>query len=77
MSDSTTQLASTPLLVGAAGVGALLGVSTRKVWDLHQMGMLPLPIKLGARTLWRVKEMTAWVDAGCPSRERWMDAQKS
>ena len=77
MSDSTTQLASTPLLVGAAGVGQLLGISTRKVWDLHQRGMIPLPFKLGARTVWRVKEIVAWVDAGMPSRERWMDAQKS
>lgn len=62
-----------PFLIGAAGVGQRIGVSTRTVWNLHQAGTLgPLPLKLGCRTLWRDEEIRDWTRAGCPCRERWL-----
>jgi len=68
----------TALLVGAKDVAKLLGVSVRSVWNMHQTGALgPLPIRLGARTLWRTADIEAWVRLGCPNRERWTDMQES
>lgn len=66
--DPTT---TTPLLVGAKEVGALLGVSERTVRALNSSGRIPQPIHLGRRTLWAVDELRAWVAAGCPGRHRW------
>jgi predicted DNA-binding transcriptional regulator AlpA len=76
--SNTTSAPSTPLLIGAAAVGALLSVSKRQVWNMHQTGALgPLPVKLGGRTLWRTADIEAWVKLKCPNRERWMDLQES
>ncbi len=67
----------TPLLIGAAGLAKLLGVSTRSVWNMHASGTLgPLPVRLGARTLWRVSEIQMWTEAGCPMRDRWLDRKR-
>jgi predicted DNA-binding transcriptional regulator AlpA len=78
MTKNRTILApQAPLLIGAAAVGQLLGVSTRQVWSMHASATLgPLPVKLGGRTLWRTAELTAWTEAGCPIRDRWLDLQK-
>jgi len=66
-----------PLLIPAGGVARLLSVSLRQVWSMHQIGTLgPLPVKLGARTLWKDAELREWVEADCPHRERWLDLKK-
>jgi excisionase family DNA binding protein len=60
-----------PLLVDAQGVAAMLGIGRTHLYALNSSGRLPLPIRLGRRTLWRRDELTAWVAAGCPARDRW------
>ena len=47
------------------------GVSRATWWKLHSQGRIPLPVRLGRRTLWRRRELHDWIDAGCPSRDRW------
>jgi len=59
------------LLVGAAEAAALCGVSRSTWWALHSSGRVPLPVRLGGRTLWRRAELEEWVAAGCPARVRW------
>ena len=59
------------LLVGAAEAGRLCGVSRSTFWALHAAGKAPRPLKLGRRTVGRIAELRAWVEAGCPPRERW------
>lgn len=62
-----------PLLVDAAGVGALLGISRNMVWKLHSTGRLgPLPVRLGRCVRWRLRELRTWVEAGCPARDQWL-----
>ena len=75
--DTTIQVALAPLLIGAAAVGQLLGVSVRTVWTMNETGELgPLPLHLRGRTLWKAEEIRGWVSLNCPSRERWDDMQK-
>ena len=51
------------------------GVSAAS-WDrLVSAGKTPAPIRLGKRLVWRVAELAAWVEAGCPPRAEW-DALK-
>ena len=49
----------------------MLGVSVRQVWRLHTTGRLPRNIRLGNCVRWRVAEIAAFVEAGCPTREVW------
>jgi predicted DNA-binding transcriptional regulator AlpA len=50
---------------------ALLGIGRTLLWGLHNSGRLPLPVKLGRRTLWNFEELKAWTAAGCPARQKW------
>jgi predicted DNA-binding transcriptional regulator AlpA len=61
-----------PLLVDAKAAAKLLGISPRHLLGMHSSGRLPLPVRLGRRRLWRVAELTAWVAADCPVREKWI-----
>ncbi len=70
MSDLSVQVA--PLLVDANGVAAMLNVSRRTVYSMQSTGELgPMALSVGGRKLWRTEELTRWVLAGCPHREKW------
>lgn len=60
-----------PLLVPAERVASLLSISTRHVRLLDATEQIPVPLRIGRRTLWRVADIEGWVAAGCPSRHRW------
>ncbi|MHC4637812.1 MAG: helix-turn-helix transcriptional regulator [Planctomycetota bacterium] len=62
------------LLVSAATVSQMLGVSRATLYAWHSSGRLgPLPMPgLGRRSLWSREELENWVRAGCPSREKWI-----
>lgn len=60
------------LLLSAAEAAAVLGISRSQLYALHSSGRLPLPLKLGRRTLFLFEELKSWTHAGCPSREKWM-----
>ena len=49
----------------------LLGISERHLWALNSSGRLPQPVRLGRSVRWRRQELLAWLEAGCPSRDRW------
>lgn len=63
------------LLVDAKGAGAALGVSRSAFLRMHAQAAVPAPVTLGLgkfrRTLWAVRELSAWVAAGCPPRHEW------
>ena len=47
-----------------------VGAST---WDrLSAAGMTPAPIKLGGSVGWSRRELSAWIDHGCPERRAWV-----
>ena len=66
-----------PNLIGAAGAARLHDVSERSWWRLDSAGLVPMPVKLGRRTLWSVRELEAWAAHGCPSRERWAEMRST
>jgi hypothetical protein len=34
-------------------------------------GMIPAPVRIGGRVLWRIDEIRAWLAAGVPDRKKW------
>jgi predicted DNA-binding transcriptional regulator AlpA len=58
-----------PLLVDAVEAARLLGISRSKLYAMHSAGLLPLPVKLGKKTLWSVSELRSWITAGTPRRK--------
>jgi predicted DNA-binding transcriptional regulator AlpA len=66
-----TAAAIEPLQIGARDAARLAGVSEPTWWRLHSAGKVPLPNRLGGRTLWRVEELKSWISAGCPPRAAW------
>jgi len=60
-----------PLLVSDEQAARMLGIS-RSLWRRqHSAGRVPMPVKIGRRTLWRREELRDWVSADCPPRHRW------
>ncbi len=60
-----------PLLVPAPEAARLCGVSPRTWATLNTLGKTPRAVRLSGRVLWNRRELTAWVDAGCPARIAW------
>lgn len=54
-------------LITANQLAALLGVSIRTLWRLRRTGKVPPPVRIGSCIRWRIEEVQAWLDAGCPS----------
>lgn len=74
MSDLPDNLtALKPLLVNAKTAAKLHEVSRSQWCALDAAGRVPRPIRaLGIRCpRWRVAELEAWCDAGCPDRLTW------
>jgi predicted DNA-binding transcriptional regulator AlpA len=63
------------MAVDANRLAALLDLSLRTVRRLDSSGKLPRPVRIGGAVRWRLNEIEAWLEAGCPDRQRW-DATK-
>jgi predicted DNA-binding transcriptional regulator AlpA len=59
------------LLVNDREAGRLCGIGRSSWRKLHSTGKTPLPVHLGRRVLWRVAELVAWSNNGCPPRHKW------
>ncbi|MFH1421633.1 MAG: hypothetical protein ABIH42_02825 [Planctomycetota bacterium] len=59
------------LLISAEEAASILDIALATFWRFHSSGRVPLPIKLGRRTLWRKQELFDWVATGCPNRQKW------
>ena len=61
-----------PRAVDARAAAALCGVSRSHFLALYGADKVgPVPFNLGRRVLWRVADLDAWLEAGCPPRDRW------
>ncbi|MFH1731224.1 MAG: DNA-binding protein [Planctomycetota bacterium] len=72
----TTADTPMPILIDAKRAAALCGVSARHWATLDSEGLIPAPVRLGRRVLWRRAELGSWVAAGCPPRLRWQEKQE-
>jgi len=63
-----------PALLSTEAAARFLGIGRTLFCSMVSDGRMgPLPVRLGNRTLWRRRELSAWVDGGCPVRERWLE----
>ena len=76
MGVDLTKLSFEPMLLDARAAAALCGVSARHWATLHSEGLIPAPVRLGRRVLWRAEELQGWTRAGCPPRLRWQETQE-
>ena len=76
MTDNTTVVPMAPLLLDARAAAKLCGISRSHFWAMHSAGKVPLPVRLGRRTLWRADELADWIEAGCPARDRWENVKR-
>lgn len=63
-------------LIDVDETAEMLGVGARTVWRLRDSGRMPAPITIGKCIRWRVADIAAWIQAGCPDMKRtgWMPA---
>ncbi len=54
------------LLISVDRVASLLDVSVRTVWRLRSCGQIPKPVKLGRSIRWNARELSEWIEKGCP-----------
>ncbi len=64
------------ILLSAHDAAQALGISRGHFYHLHAEGLIPAPVKLGRRTLWRRAELEAWTAAGAPARWQWELSEK-
>ena len=66
------QPSSTRLLLRAEDAAALCSISVRTWRTRDAAGHIPSPIHIGRSAFWRLEELRAWIDAGCPRRDVWL-----
>jgi predicted DNA-binding transcriptional regulator AlpA len=65
-------------MVPAGVAAAMIGVSRAMFYAMHADGRLgPMAVSFGRRKLWRVSELTAWTEHGCPPREVWLKRNRA
>jgi excisionase family DNA binding protein len=62
----------TPILVDARQAAELLGIGLRTIRAMDAAGKLPSPVRVSNCVRWRLSELHAWTEAGCPDRETWV-----
>jgi hypothetical protein len=62
---------SSPLLVDIRGLSRLLCRSVGSLCRDDAAGRLPAALRIGSSKRWRLSEITAWTEAGCPPRAVW------
>lgn len=60
---------SNRLLINVDELSSLLSMSPRTIWRKLSAGQMIQPVRIGGSTRWRLDEVQAWVEAGCPHSE--------
>lgn len=73
MGSTTTRNEDAPpaLVADAKGLSRMGFGSVRHIQRMNSAGHLPKPLKLGARVVWSLDELRAWIAAGAPDRATW------
>jgi predicted DNA-binding transcriptional regulator AlpA len=61
------------LLIDVGTAAKMCGISRRTLWSLTDSGAVPCR-KVGRRVLYVPSELQRWVDRGCPSEARPLEA---
>ena len=60
-----------PFAVDASELAKLMSLGLRTIRSMDAAGKLPKAFRCGARKLWSVDEIRAWIKAGAPERATW------
>lgn len=63
-------------LIGADEASRLCGLSRATWYRLLSGAKIPLPHKIGRRSLWDAKELRLWIDSQCPAQKVWREQRK-
>jgi predicted DNA-binding transcriptional regulator AlpA len=63
------------LLIDTKSAASLLSVSMRTLRRLADLKAVPEPVRIGSQIRWRLAEILAWIDAGCPPQRYWTYAK--
>jgi len=64
------------ILLDADTAAKLLNVSPRTLRKLQASEAIPAPVRIGKRIVrWRLAEILAWIESGCPPRCHWTYAE--
>lgn len=66
-----------PVACDARGAAGFCGVSRSHWLAMVAAGRTPLGFRLGRRRLWLIEELSAWMRAGAPPRDRWQNMRDS
>lgn len=72
MTDPTLITIDAPggaLLLSAKQSAKLCGVSVATFWRWDSAGRIPMALRIGGTTRWRLDDLKNWAAAGCPHRE--------
>lgn len=65
------------LTVGVRQAAEMLSIGRSHFYSMLSSGQIgPMAHKLGKRSLFSVKELREWVDAGMPPRQKWVEQKK-
>lgn len=59
------------LLIDVKTTAKLLNISGRHLYRLIAEKAVPEPVRLGKLNRWRLGELLAWIEAGCPPQHLW------
>lgn len=66
-----TGAARWPELLRQHQAGEFLGFSERQIKAWNTQKVIPEPVLVGKAKYYRLRELTDWVNAGCPDRSVW------
>ncbi|MFN0018637.1 MAG: helix-turn-helix transcriptional regulator [Pirellulaceae bacterium] len=64
------------LAISASEFAELLSISRRHLLTLHNRGKLPRPLHLGRSVRWSLEEIRAWLAAGAPDQQQWVQMHR-
>ncbi|MCA9078505.1 MAG: helix-turn-helix domain-containing protein [Planctomycetaceae bacterium] len=57
-------------LIDVNELSIILSVSKRTIWRMVSSGKLVEPVRIGGSIRWKLIEIEAWINEGCPEVER-------
>jgi len=60
-----------PEMLDTCQAASLVSVSRRHFLRMNDAEQVPAPIRLGRSVRWGRVELSAWIEHGCPPRNRW------
>lgn len=64
-------------LLNSADLMAMLNIGKSAFYQMKSEGRLPKPVKIGTIQRWRLADIERWLNAGCPTAEKFEALRKA